>query len=88
MSDLSKAIADDWRHHSYYSEAERWLDEFWKDGTIFRFYFDQLDTDRTLELACGHGRQSAQIIDKVSQLTLVDVNQENITRADFRCTQI
>jgi ubiquinone/menaquinone biosynthesis C-methylase UbiE len=84
MSDLTKPIAADWREHSYYSRAERWLDEFWKDGTIFRFYFDQLDTDRTLELACGHGRHAALIVEKVGHLTLVDVNEENIVRCRSR----
>jgi ubiquinone/menaquinone biosynthesis C-methylase UbiE len=83
MCDLTNAIIGDWRHHS------------WSVGLIglekrhgLSTYFDQLDTDGTLELACGHSRHAAQIIDKVKHLTLVDANQENITRRRSRLASL
>jgi ubiquinone/menaquinone biosynthesis C-methylase UbiE len=36
--------------------------------------FDQLDLSNVLELACGKGRHSAQILDRAGAVTLVDAN--------------
>ena len=74
----TSAIAEDWRHHSYYSEAERWVDGFWGTSCVFLPFFEQLDIRCLLELACGQGRHAAQIRHRTEQMTLVDVNQENI----------
>src|SRR5690606_19763180 len=62
----------------YYADAERWLGVFWGDGSVFRLWFEDLDLTDTLELACGHGRHSAQIIESVGSLTLVDILESNI----------
>jgi len=80
----SRAIADDWKHHEYYAEAEHWLAGFWDGSSAFRRFFDKINRKDLLELACGHGRHSAQIIDSVDTLTLVDVNQENIDACRVR----
>jgi ubiquinone/menaquinone biosynthesis C-methylase UbiE len=37
-----------------------------------------------LELACGEGRHSEQIVDQVSQLILMDVNEPNIKACQHR----
>ncbi|MEH6414451.1 class I SAM-dependent methyltransferase [Pseudomonas sp. CGJS7] len=78
MNTRTNTIAADWETHSYYEEAERWTASFWNEGTAFRSFFDKLDIRRTAELACGHGRHAAQIVDRVEKLTLVDVNRSNL----------
>ena len=64
----------------YYSRAEEadWLATFWGDQAVFRRMFTALDLDNALELACGHGRHTAQIIGRTGHITLVDANVECI----------
>jgi SAM-dependent methyltransferase len=51
---------------------------FWSKNSLFKRMFDQLDLTNAVELACGHGRHTAQILDRVGRITLIDINQENI----------
>jgi SAM-dependent methyltransferase len=60
------------------------MSPFWADGTAFRQLFAQLNTSRLVELACGHGRHSEQVLSgkycsRPSEFTLLDVNQENVS---------
>lgn len=71
-------IAKDWEHHHYYEQAEDWLAGFWERGSHFRNMFDKLDIRRVAELACGHGRHAAQIIEMTEIIYLVDVGKPNI----------
>lgn len=61
---------------NYYREAESadWLSRFWDIGSPFRPMFETLDLTDVVELACGHGRHTAQIVDRAHHVTLVDVN--------------
>jgi SAM-dependent methyltransferase len=63
----------------YYSDVESpaHLAIFWEPG-IFRNTFDNLDLTAAIELACGHGRHAAKIINQCHSITLVDVNSSNI----------
>src|SRR3954447_19686204 len=72
-------IARDWMHSPYYAEAESWLDVFWSYEGPFRAYFDQLDLTEVVELACGQGRHAAKVVNHAGSLTLVDVNETNIS---------
>src|ERR1700733_8772449 len=65
---------------SYYgcAESSEWLGEFWRESGTFKPLFDQLNLTSVVELACGHGRHSAQVVDRVGSLTLVDINRSNI----------
>lgn len=80
-SSLSRAVetvAEAWADSPYYADAEKWTFLFWSEGTAFRTFFDRLNLEATLELACGHGRHAAQIIDRVGRLVLMDVQAPNI----------
>jgi len=82
---LLDEIATDWKDNSYYDRAELsdWLVPFWGADSPFRKLFSQLDITSLVELACGHGRHSAQVIAETefptpSQMFLLDVNVENV----------
>ena len=70
----------------YYEQAEstELLRLFWDSASIFRQLFEKLDLTVTLELACGHGRHSAQMLDRVGKLILVDILPSNIERCRER----
>ncbi len=81
-------IAQDWKaRSSYYNKAEResWIRGFWHSEGHFRPLFEKLDKSRLLELACGHGRHTAQILGTpelrkdIVSILLMDVNEENIS---------
>src|SRR6476469_5503633 len=67
----------------YYTAAERkdWIDVFWKEDSLFRKYFQNLDSTVTLEIACGAGRHSFQSIDKIRKLYLLDSSGEALALA-------
>lgn len=62
----------------YFDSAEETLDIFWNKNTYFRKYFDQLDLENVVELACGRGRHVSQYIEKAGHITLVDILEKNI----------
>jgi SAM-dependent methyltransferase len=73
---LGKAHVDS----PYYAEVDNpgHLAIFWDQNSLFRQMFDQLDLANVVELACGHGRHTAQIVQKARRITLIDINKENI----------
>jgi len=77
-------INRDWDGAPYYAKAENWLGFFWSPDKPVRKYFNRLDLSRTIELACGHGRHAAQCLDRVGEITLVDVNESNIAHCRQR----
>jgi len=72
------SIGKDWVQSEYYDNAEKWINVFWSENTVFYKSFCQLDCTNTVELACGHGRHVPRYLDKADGITLVDINQENI----------
>jgi ubiquinone/menaquinone biosynthesis C-methylase UbiE len=76
--EITTNIAGDWKSSPYYAESEQWLPVFWNRETPFRRLFEQLDLDHVIELACGHGRHCTMFVDRARQVTLVDVNEENV----------
>lgn len=84
LAKLAETVAEDWAEdRPYYTDAEKWVGVFWSPDSAFRQAFDKLDTTRIVELACGYGRHSAQMLDWNNTKTLVDIVQKNI---DF-CNQ-
>lgn len=70
-----------WEKSAYYDDAEKWTWLFWSEEHPFLPLFNLLDLDNTLELACGHGRHSEQLLMRhpdIKVLTLVDVLQSNV----------
>jgi ubiquinone/menaquinone biosynthesis C-methylase UbiE len=82
-NNIKLQIKQHWAESSYYDlvEQDAYLDVFWGHTSIFRKLFDLLDTHTLVELACGHGRHSAEILLKypICSLVLVDINETNIS---------
>ena len=64
---------------SYYKSSENTVDKFWKDDSLFRKMFNQLDTSYIVELACGRGRHVPQYVEMAKQIVLVDILEKNIS---------
>jgi len=77
--EATKNIKKDWISTPYYDDAEKQLDAFWEKSTIFYKGFSKLDCTNIVELACGHGRHVQKYLEKATSITLVDINQENIS---------
>lgn len=67
----------------YYTKAEQehWIKVFWDEKSIFYTLFQKLNTNCLLEIACGTGRHSAKVIDKVKVLYLLDSSEAAIELA-------
>lgn len=84
--DITRNIGDAWKtddstekySNKYYDFAENIIGFFWEENTIFYKRFKQLDCSRIVELACGHGRHVQRYLDKANNISLVDINQQNI----------
>jgi SAM-dependent methyltransferase len=70
----------------YYAKAEAadWLAVFWKPQSPFHPLFQQLNLDQTLEIACGAGRHSAQVMERIQQLYLLDSSAAALEKAKDR----
>lgn len=78
---MRESIAKDWSSASYYDIAEekQHIDIFWGKFSPFMHLFSFLDCTNIVELACGHGRHVPYYIDKSKAITLIDVNETNIS---------
>jgi SAM-dependent methyltransferase len=84
--DQTRLVAQDWKESAYYARAEKqdWLAKFWDLKSEFRQLFGRLNTHTLVELACGHGRHTAHIINNrelcrgIERIDLLDINRENI----------
>jgi SAM-dependent methyltransferase len=96
VSSRTLDVALDWKASDYYDKAESdaWTDVFWKSGTQFRRLFEKLDTTSTVELACGHGRHSARLLNAkrdrtaLRSLVLLDVVEENVLHCQERFSHL
>ena len=64
--------------NSYFEQAENEQGIFWSLDSTFYNMFQKLDLSRVIELACGHGRHVTNYLDRATEITLVDILQENI----------
>jgi ubiquinone/menaquinone biosynthesis C-methylase UbiE len=78
LKDSVKTVSEHWRNSPYYTEAEQWTWVFWNEDRPFRRFFERLDLESVLELACGHGRHAEQMSARAGKLILMDVLPENI----------
>jgi SAM-dependent methyltransferase len=89
--DQTHRVAEDWIGSNayanfYYAKAEdeAWVEAFWHPKSKFRRLFDRLNTRTLVELACGHGRHTARILNTpelrhgIDRICLLDINNENI----------
>ncbi|WP_181305877.1 class I SAM-dependent methyltransferase [Rufibacter sp. XAAS-G3-1] len=70
----------------YYASADQedWIKVFWEENTVFCKLFQTLDLKYTLEIACGTGRHSAQVSDKIEKLYLLDTSKAALDLAEQR----
>jgi ubiquinone/menaquinone biosynthesis C-methylase UbiE len=80
IDELRAALANDHKVTPYYKQAEapELLAIFWGESGLFRPLFNKLDLNSVVDFACGHGRHTAQFIDRAGHVTLVDVVQSNV----------
>lgn len=74
----------EFRNSPYYDVAEPDMAQQWRDLIWPRIH--HLDFSSVLDLAAGHGRNSARLREVSDRITIVDINEENIEycRARFR----
>lgn len=80
LDKVAQHVGRDWRHAAYYDDAETGMDKHWS-GIIWPFigpHKKHIDFSVTMDLAAGHGRNSAKLLPLVEELHIVDINQENI----------
>lgn len=71
-------VAEAWADSPYYEKAERWTFLFWAPHTQFRRLFDRLDLTSVVELACGHGRHTENIVNTAGHVTMIDIFDSNL----------
>jgi len=78
--EATKSIARIWVENQYYEDAEdpKWVETFWGEDRVFVKRFSTLNCSRIVELACGHGRHVPHYLSKADEITLIDINRENI----------
>lgn len=54
------------------ADSAPWVQTFWAKESRYRPLFDQLDLTAVVEIACGRGRHTAQIVEQCGQAWLVD----------------
>lgn len=71
---------------AYFDSAENQRGVFWEENHLYKQKFNELDTQITLEIACGKGRHAAQIVDTCERLYLLDTSVDAIqsTRERFK----
>jgi SAM-dependent methyltransferase len=74
-------VGRDWKRSPYYDAAEEGIERQWTE-LVWPFLADEqqggVNFSTTVELAAGHGRNSAKLLPLIGKLYLVDINMENI----------
>jgi len=74
--DAARAVGRDWVDGKYYDNAERDMEDQW--SLVIWPIIREADFSTTLELAPGHGRNTAKLLPLASRVYAVDINQTNI----------
>jgi ubiquinone/menaquinone biosynthesis C-methylase UbiE len=90
--DKTKRIVSFWEKggpdFDYFKAADQkeWIATFWDNDSIFYSLFRKLDLTSVLEIACGTGRHSLQVADRIQKLYLLDSSAGalEIAREKFR----
>src|SRR5690349_8794638 len=82
LASAAGQVARDWKISPYYDIAERGIERQWTQ-LVWPFLTSKqvgdIDFSTTVEIAAGHGRNSAKLLPLAGKLHLVDVNAENIS---------
>ena len=74
--DIATAIGGDWVDGPYYDDAERTIDRIWE--TLLWPIIRDADYSSVLEIAPGHGRNTAKLLHHAAHVWAVDINQTNV----------
>jgi ubiquinone/menaquinone biosynthesis C-methylase UbiE len=74
--EIAAIVGRDWAEGPYYDDAERSMDVQWSAviWPLIRGY----NFARTLDLAAGHGRNTAKLLECAGTVIAVDINQSNV----------
>src|SRR3972149_1662035 len=80
----ARASGEQFRNAPYYDVAEPDMDQQWENLIWPLLKNKGLDFRCVLDLAAGHGRNSAKLLQHAGQIIIVDINQENIDACKTR----
>jgi SAM-dependent methyltransferase len=75
LENLAGKVGKHWIRGSYFDDAEPHMKQQW-DGLIYPFIRD-CDFSSVVDLAAGHGRNSAMLREVATKIYVVDINIEN-----------
>ena len=76
LLEAAAAVGKDWVQGPYYDEAEAVAEAQWSG--VIRPLIRDYNFTRTLDLAAGHGRNTAKFLELGASVVAVDINQSNI----------
>jgi SAM-dependent methyltransferase len=76
LEKLAKEVGNDWTHQAYYDAAEKGMDAQW--SYFIWPYIEGSEFSCVMDLAAGHGRNTAKLLAISELVYAVDINQENI----------
>ena len=76
LADYANQVGRDWIYGTYYDEAEKAMDAQW--AHFLWPYIEGSDFSCVVDLAAGHGRNTAKLLTVADLVYAVDINQENI----------
>ena len=82
LGDVVRDVKEGWAEAPYYDDAEDHLQGWWDD--LIHPAIRRCDFSRVLELAPGHGRNTARLLELADEIHLVDVNETCIERCRQR----
>lgn len=87
LREKAKYSGDPWSAgNSYFKRAEEGFDSLWS-GKIWPFIC-KADFTSTVDLAAGHGRNSAKLLPLTASLCIVDINSDNIEACKKRFASV
>jgi ubiquinone/menaquinone biosynthesis C-methylase UbiE len=83
LSSLARSSGDPFRHSSYFKAAERRIGRQWAHYIWPRLR--GVDFTLVVDVACGHGRNTAHLARRSGRVVAVDISQEcvEVTRKRF-----
>lgn len=78
LEELVSISGNAWADSPYYENAEKWIDVFWGENTLFLRLFQTLDLSNVLELSCGYGRHAERVAPLAGALSVMDIFDNNL----------
>ncbi|SNT63939.1 Methyltransferase domain-containing protein [Tardiphaga sp. OK246] len=76
LAAAAKQVGDDWTNGEYYDVAEASAQSQW--DMFVSNMIDGADFTKCLDLAAGHGRNTARLIERSNDVVAVDINETNV----------